>query len=218
MSSRTGSRRSKTLLTPFTTWLTISAVSWAGPLPGWPPKHSDLTQHYVHHQVPNARETVPPSQSSAPLIAHVQTSAKRASLSRRLTGKTINLTVYSNDTIGIVKSKVQDKVGILPDQQAIAFGGIRREDKLTLSECNVQEESVIYLSLTLRGCGCGCGSIRMKPIQRLPDPAVQVGRTPGVDSYAICQEDLAGDCDACAANDTGAPTLVPHQRAMKSPP
>ena len=72
---------------------------------------------------------------------------------KTVTGKTVSLEVQSSDTIEKVKAKIQNENGIPPEHQRLKFAGIWMEDyysedlNLTLADYNIQNESILYLSL-----------------------------------------------------------------------
>nr|XP_027210179.1 polyubiquitin-like isoform X2 [Penaeus vannamei] len=75
---------------------------------------------------------------------------------KTLTGKTLTIEVTPQDTVEVLKAKIQDIEGVPIDQQRLIFSGNQLEDERTLEDFNISSESVLHLILRLRG-----GGIRM---------------------------------------------------------
>jgi ubiquitin len=70
---------------------------------------------------------------------------------KTLTGRTIVLEVESDDTVENVKSQIQEKEGIPPDQQLLVLAGRRLEDDRMLGDYNIHKDQIMHLVLRLGG-------------------------------------------------------------------
>lgn len=64
---------------------------------------------------------------------------------KSLTGKFFDLLVDPNDSIQDVKQKITDREGVPPSEQRLIFSRQTLDDDLTLSDYNIQPNSVISL-------------------------------------------------------------------------
>ena len=88
--------------------------------------------------------------ASAAFLA-VPAQAAEAIVVKTLTGKSITFEVESQDTVLVVKAKIQDREGIPPEQQRLIFMGKVLEDQKTMAECEIKTGSTLHLVLRLRG-------------------------------------------------------------------
>lgn len=64
-------------------------------------------------------------------------------------GTVIVLDVESSDSVENVRTKIQDKFGVAPEQQVLTYGGTILVDGLTLADYNVQNETTIFATVPL---------------------------------------------------------------------
>lgn len=71
-------------------------------------------------------------------------------IERALTGNTITIDTKDGDTIETIKKKIEDNEGIPYNQQHLIFTGMALDDRLVLSDYNIENESILHLLVRLR--------------------------------------------------------------------
>lgn len=92
------------------------------------------------------------------------------------TGPRISLDAEPSDSIENIKAKIQDTAGYTPDQQILSYQGHDLEDGRTLSDYNIQRDSVVQLQFP------SAGSTTMHLSVRTPSGSVLTVDVEGSDS------------------------------------
>jgi ubiquitin len=100
---------------------------------------------------------------------------------KTLTGKTAALDVRPSDTIGNVKTKIEDMDGMPTYLQRLVYAGKQLENDRTLSDYGIEEESTVNVSLRLRG---GAGSNEKRQGGSL-DLEEATNKRPCLDTYEV---------------------------------
>lgn len=70
---------------------------------------------------------------------------------KSMSGKTLSVDVEPDESIESLKSKIQQKEGITPDQQRVVFEGKQLDSTKSISDYGIEEDSTLHLVLRLRG-------------------------------------------------------------------
>ena len=72
-------------------------------------------------------------------------------LVRTLGGQTITVSIGSQQSIDQVKVKIQEHLGIPPDEQLLKFAGQLLEDDRATTHYHIQDQSTLELVLRVQG-------------------------------------------------------------------
>ena len=70
---------------------------------------------------------------------------------KSINGKTRTIEVEKTDTVAQIKTKIQEKEGILPSEQRLIFAGKNLEDNRTMEDYNITADTTLHLVLRVRG-------------------------------------------------------------------
>lgn len=70
---------------------------------------------------------------------------------KSLTGQCMTFDVDRNESIDLIKAKIQEKQGIPQEQQRLIWAGKDLQIGKTLSDYNIQQDSTLHLVIRVRG-------------------------------------------------------------------
>ena len=70
---------------------------------------------------------------------------------KSLTGQCMTFDVDRNESIDVIKAKIQEKQGIPQEQQRLIWAGKDLQIGKTLSDYNIQQDSTLHLVIRVRG-------------------------------------------------------------------
>lgn len=84
---------------------------------------------------------------------------------RTLTAEIIIVDLLPDDTVEILKQKIQSKEGLPCDQQRLIFGGKQLEDGHSVSAYGIRGQCTVHVCLRLRGGGVDMVDLHENPLQ-----------------------------------------------------
>ncbi|XP_014241971.1 NEDD8-like [Cimex lectularius] len=71
-----------------------------------------------------------------------------------LTGKVLELQVEPSDKVIEIKTQIEEKEGIPPEQQRLIFSGKQMNDQQTAEDYKLHGGAIVHMVLALRGGKC----------------------------------------------------------------
>lgn len=91
-----------------------------------------------------------------------------------LDGRRLPIRISGTENGSKLKSRIQDKYGIIPDQQHLIFAGKQLGDEDILSAFGINDESTLHLIMRMRGGGPGLRPNTEDPQMNIEEPQMNI--------------------------------------------